>query len=55
MYRNNESLKEKMIEEDKAVFAKLKQEMSNLLDGKREKEFEEIMLEEASKTQNDRF
>ena len=51
LYQENETVKEKMMEEDKAKLAALKQETSKLQDVKREMEFEVIMLEEAAKTE----
>lgn len=54
LYKENETMKEKMLEEDNAMYAKLRQETCSLLDIKREKEFEVIMLDEASKTEESR-
>ena len=49
IYQENETLKENMVEEDKAKILLLKNERDQLLDKKREMEFEVIMLEEAGK------
>lgn len=54
LYQENETMKEKMMEEDKAKIAELKAETSRLQDVKREMEFEIMMLEEAAKTEQAR-
>ena len=51
LYQENEAIKEKMIEEDKAKLQELTNERDRLLDDKRELEFEIIMLEDAGKTE----
>ena len=50
IYQENETLKERMVDEDKAKLQALKNERDQLLDKKREMEFEVIMLEEAGKS-----
>ena len=54
LYQENETVKERMMEEDKAKLAELKAETGRLQDVKREMEFEVIMLEEAAKTEQAR-
>ena len=47
-------MKEQIIEEDKVKLQSLKKERDQLLDAKRELEFEIIMLDEAGKTEEAR-